>query len=77
MKYRNKKTGVVIKTFGKVSGGDWEPIEEQNPGQESENADSFEDQVEDEAPEEETPVEEAPAEEAPAEKPKTTRRGKK
>ena len=72
MKYRNKKTGIVIKTFGKVSGGDWEPIEEQTPDQVQENSDSFEDQAENEAPEEESPVEEAPAPKA-----KTTRRGKK
>lgn len=66
MKYRNKKTGVVIKTFGKVSGGDWEPV------QEPENVGFSETQKEDEAPEEETP-----AEEAPAGKSKTSRKGKK
>lgn len=77
MKYRNKKTGVVIKTFGKVSGGDWEPIEEKTHDQEQENADFFEDQAEDEAPEEEPSAEEATSEESPAQKPKATRRGKK
>lgn len=26
MRYRNKRTGAVIETTGKVSGGDWEEI---------------------------------------------------
>lgn len=31
MTYRNKRTGTVIKTFGKVSGDDWEPLEADMP----------------------------------------------
>jgi hypothetical protein len=27
-RYRNKKTGAVIYTYGKVSGKNWEPVDE-------------------------------------------------
>ena len=72
--YRNKKSGVTIKTTCKVSGKNWEPVEDAQylPIDE----DSTEDPI-DESPFEDIPEEETAAEEAPAEKPKTTRRGKK
>lgn len=72
--YRNVKSGMVIKTTGKVTGKNWEPVEEAKlPPVEDTPAEDP--PVED--PAEEDTVEETADEEAPAEKPKTSRRGKK
>lgn len=77
--YRNVKSGMVIKTTGKVTGKNWEPVEEaklppvEDPPAEDPPAEDP--PVED--PAEEDTVEETADEEAPAEKPKTSRRGKK
>ena len=29
--YKNTVTGVTVRTFGKVNGGDWEFVREENP----------------------------------------------
>lgn len=65
-RYRNRKTGEIVTTTNKVSGKNWEPVEE-TPAM---------------IPEEETaesPASEEEAVEHPAEKPaaKSTRKGKK
>ena len=78
--YRNKKTCEEIVTSNKVTGKNWEPVEEENLYSAEGMEDGYED-VFDEDPAEEAgegvPVEEAPAEEAPAPKPKASRKGKK
>ena len=78
--YRNKKTGEQIITSNKVSGKNWEPIEEEDLYTADNMGDPYEDAF-DEDPAEETPedvpVEEDPAEEAPAPKAKSSRKGKK
>lgn len=78
--YRNKKTGEEIVTSNKVSGKNWEAVEEE-PVHTSDDLEDPHEDVFDEDPAEETsesvPLEEAPAEEAPAPKAKTTRKGKK
>lgn len=71
-RYRNVKTGEIITTSNRISGKNWEPVEDttvQPTGEEG----IFEDKI----PEEELAEEELAEEEVPAEKPKPTRRGKK
>lgn len=80
-KYRNVKTNETITTTNKVSGKNWEPLEDdileddfnedETPKDETPEDEIFED----ETPEVEDP--EATVEEVPAAKPKTSRRGKK
>ena len=70
--YRNKKTGQVIKTTGKVTGLNWERLVDTND----------EETVVNDTNDEETVVEDIPdedpdAEQTPVQKPKTSRRGKK
>lgn len=73
--YRNKKTGEQIVTSNKVTGKNWEPVEEEALY----TADDMEDPYEDVFCED--PVEEAfeavPVEETPAPKAKSSRKGKK
>lgn len=78
--YRNKKTGELIVTSNKVSGKNWESVEEEELYTADDMEDPYEDAF-DKDPAEETPedvpVEEAPAAEAPAPKAKASRKGKK
>lgn len=78
-RYRNKRTGVTIKTACMVTGKNWEPVEEaplySADGVEDAYAEVFEDPDQETA--EVVPVEEAPAAEVPAPKTKTSRKGKK
>ena len=78
--YRNKKTKEVINTTNKVTGKNWELVENANPklpnGEHSEEDTFEEDTFEDDAVEEEPNQTEA-VEKAPPAKPKASRRGKK
>ena len=83
--YRNKKSGAVIKTHNKITGENWEWVEDtdsQMPNGEDFEDDTFEDDTFEDDTFEDTTDEEgneqtAVVEEAPAEKPKSSRRGKK
>ena len=70
-RYRNLKTKETITTSNKISGQNWELIED-NP-----QVPAMEEAPEEETPEGETPEEETPEEETPAAPARTTRRGKK
>lgn len=69
--YRNKKTGATIESICKVSGKNWEKVEDL----EQDLQDDAE--LEDAELEDAEQTDEQPAAEAPAGKPKTSRRGKK
>lgn len=75
--YRNKKTREVITTSNKVSGKNWEPVNEKLPQHPPVGDPPEDDSLMEEDTIEETPEEETVEEEAPVEKPKTSRRGKK
>lgn len=66
MRYRNKKSGQIIKTTGVVSGQNWELVKDDSVQNYEDK--TFEDDATDTEPD---------AEETPAEKPKATRRGEK
>lgn len=68
--YRNRKTGDTVTTTNRVSGKNWESMEEklQQPPEDDYMA---------EDPLGEAPEENAVAEDTPTEKPKAARRGKK
>lgn len=78
--YRNKRTKAVINTSNKVTGKNWELVEDADPEQNSGEGfeeDTFEeDTIEDDPVKEEINQTEV-AEKAPAAKPKASRRGKK
>jgi len=69
--YRNKKTGATIETVCKVSGKNWEKVEdfEQDLLEDAEQEDAEQEDAEQ--------PDEQPAAEDPAGMPKTSRRGKK
>ena len=80
--YRNKKTGQVIKTTGKVTGLNWERLVDTNDEETVVDDTNDEETVVEDIPDEETVVEDIPdedpdAEQTPVQKPKTSRRGKK
>lgn len=80
-RYRNVKTGETVTTSNRVSGKNWELVDEPDI------LHSADTDIEDDVPDEEVhgkelteddiPDEEPTVDEVPEEKPKTTRRGKK